>query len=334
MSDELIEIYHALKQGVPLVVATVIDSRGSTPRTTGSKMIVSKGGVLFGSIGGGAIEGDVIKQAMTVFETKNDTINSYDLRRDGNNNDLDLICGGYLEVMVEYVDTNRENEFLYGAANQKIECEQPFYWKTVIKELDDGVRLDRNIIDIEKFGAGKHQKASISVSGNNRVFVEQVLPVQTVYIVGAGHVSKEIATLTKQLGMKTVVFDDRASFANKSRFPNADGIHLCPEYRDIFKSFVINQNSYIIVVTRGHSYDKDALAQALKTGAGYIGMMGSRKKRNIIYDTLIAEGFDSKELDRVHCPIGLPIKAETPAELAVSIVAELINHRASRDFHF
>ena len=91
-----------------MVVATIIDSRGSTPRTTGSKMLVLNGGKISGSIGDGAIEVDVIKHAMTVFETKNDTITSYDLRRDGNNNDLDLICGGYLEVMLEYVDTNRD----------------------------------------------------------------------------------------------------------------------------------------------------------------------------------------------------------------------------------
>ena len=329
MNVELVEIFHALKQSTPVVVATIINSRGSTPRNVGSKMIVYDDGMISGTIGGGAIEGDVIKRAMTVFDSKRGNITSYDLSKDGNCGDLDLICGGHLEVMLEYVDTGLENEFLYGNACQKIAKEIPFLWKAVIKEIGNGIALERCIQDFSETGESKHLNRSLYKSDKGLVLVEPILPTQTAYLIGAGHVSKEIAKLTKQIGMKTLVFDDRTVFASESRFPEADGIHLCPDYVNIFKPFKITQNSYIIIVTRGHSYDKEVLGQALKTRAGYIGMMGSRKKRNTIYDMLISEGYDSKELDRVHCPIGLPIKAETPAEIAVSIVAELIDHRAS-----
>lgn len=329
MNAELVEIYHALKQSTPVVVATVLTSRGSTPRNAGSKMIVYDDGMISGSIGGGAIEGDVIERAMKVFATKRGNITSYDLSEDGKSGDLDLICGGQLEVMLEYVDTCPENEFLYGNACRKIAGEQPFLWKAVIKETGKDIALERCIQEILATGGSTPLNRSLHRSAEGLVLVEPTLPTQTAYIIGAGHVSREIARLTKQIGMKTLVFDDRTAFANESRFPEADGVHLCPDYVNIFKPFTITQNSYIIIVTRGHSYDKEVLGQALKTRAGYIGMMGSRKKRNTIYTMLISEGCDSKELDRVHCPIGLPIKAETPAELAVSIVAELIDHRAS-----
>jgi len=312
-----------------MVVATVISSRGSTPRAAGSKMIVYAGGGISGTIGGGAVEGDVIKRALTTLDTKRGSIARYDLREDSNSNDLDLICGGHMEVLLEYVDAHPDNESLHEAASKKIASERPFLWKGIITEADSGIILERSIEEIRDLSGGGHQCPSLHASADRLVLVEPVMPAQTVYIIGAGHVSKELAKLTKFIGMKTLVFDDRSAFACESRFPAVDEIHLCPGYVNIFEPFKITPNSYIIIVTRGHSYDKEVLGQALKTRAGYIGMMGSRKKRHSIYNTLIAEGCHAEELDRVHCPIGLPIKAETPAELAISIVAELIDHRAS-----
>lgn len=323
------EIYHSLKRNEPVVVVTVVESRGSVPRKAGSKMIVYDDGKTTGSIGGGAIEGDVIEHSKIAFDIKRGNILSYDLRENGNREDIDLICGGYMEVMLEYVNAHQENLVLYGDACRKIENEQPFLWKAVIHKTAKGIDLERCIQDIKEVSEGRYLNSSIQKSNGHMVFGESVQPAQTAFIVGAGHVSREIARLAVQIGMKTLVFDDRAAFANKSRFPEANSIHVCPDYVNIFEPFKIARNSCIIIVTRGHSYDKEVLGQALKTKAGYIGMMGSRKKRDIIYSKLIAEGCDPRGLDRVHCPIGLPIKAETPAELAVSIVAELIDHRAS-----
>ena len=331
MNSELFQIHHAVEKRIPIVVATVISSRGSTPRAAGSRMIVYEDGQISGSIGGGPIEGDAIQRALEAFSSKRGSIAPYDLREDGLSDDLDLICGGQMEVLLEYVDPDRENELLYSSVCRKIENEEPFLLKALIKEVNGGVEIDREVQEITDLAGAKKLKPSLHKSAAGLVFVEPVLPHQTAYIVGAGHVSREIARLTKQIGMKTIVFDDRSSFANQSRFPDADGIYVCPEYENIFNQFEITGNSYIIIVTRGHSYDKEVLGQALKTGAGYIGMMGSRKKRRTIYDSLIAEGFDENALGTVHCPIGLPIKAETPAELAVSIVAELIEHRAGYD---
>jgi xanthine dehydrogenase accessory factor len=121
--------------------------------------------------------------------------------------------------------------------------------------------------------------------------------------------------------------DDRIEFANLERFPEASEIMVIEDYDTAMAGLDIDNDSFIVILTREHKYDRTILEQALKTGAGYIGMIGSVKKRDKIYDALVDKGLDRKELERVHCPIGLPIAAETPAEIAVSILAELISER-------
>ena len=150
------------------------------------------------------------------------------------------------------------------------------------------------------------------------------------YVLGAGHVSKEIVPLLHQASFKTIVMDDRDEFANITRFPEADRVVVSSGYSQVFAEWMVDVKSYIIIVTRGHSYDKECLGQALHTEASYIGMIGSRKKREQIYRSLMKEGIPADALERVHCPIGLAIGGETPFEIAVSIVAEIIQHRARK----
>jgi xanthine dehydrogenase accessory factor len=152
---------------------------------------------------------------------------------------------------------------------------------------------------------------------------------ETVYIFGAGHVSQQLARLTKMVGFHTIVLDDRKEFANRRRFRDADDIVELDTFDHAFDGLTMGSQSYIVIVTRGHTHDKTVLGQALKTGATYIGMIGSRKKRNIIYQKLLGENFTQADIDRVHSPIGLAIGAETPEEIAVSIIAELIQIRAT-----
>jgi len=127
-----------------------------------------------------------------------------------------------------------------------------------------------------------------------------------------------------------VVIDDREEFADVKCFPDASDIHQCP-FEGVIDRLPVDESSFLVIVTRGHMHDKTVLAQALKTKAKYIGMIGSSRKRNIIYDKLMEEGFTKQDLLRVHSPIGLDIGAETPVEIAVSIVAELIKVRAGKD---
>jgi xanthine dehydrogenase accessory factor len=331
VSRKIKEIYRALQQGRDVVVASVIKSSGSTPRTSGSKMVVHKDGSIFGTIGGGEVEGDVIRLSLNVFETADGQIASYDLNRSGAKDSMDLICGGSMEVLLEYVSVSSENSRLYEDACSRIDEGQPFIWAATVVDKDDHVTIDRYILEASKDWEFKNNRADAYRDGYTLRVSEPIIPVQTVYIFGAGHVSLELARLTGQLELNTHVFDDREEFANRERFPQADGVHVCPGFLDVFKPFMIGQESYIVIVTRGHSFDKKVLAQALQTDAGYIGMIGSRKKRNTIYDELVQEGFERSMLENVHCPIGLPILAETAAEIGISIVAELIQHRGQHN---
>lgn len=149
------------------------------------------------------------------------------------------------------------------------------------------------------------------------------------YIFGAGHISKDVAVILSLLEFRTIVIDDREEFANSERFPESEVIVL-----DSFENipdFPIDENSYIIILTRGHLYDSSSLEWALKKNPCYIGMIGSRTKIGLTYEKLMKNGFSKQELDKVHAPIGIKLDAQTPAEIAVCIAAELINCRANKE---
>ncbi|MBN1689677.1 MAG: XdhC family protein, partial [Dehalococcoidia bacterium] len=136
--------------------------------------------------------------------------------------------------------------------------------------------------------------------------------------------------LAVRVGFAAVVLDDRAEYANRERFALPAEVIVLKSFENCFEGLQIDDDSYVVIVTRGHVYDKTVLAQALHTKAGYIGMIGSIPKRDAIYRALLADGFTAQQLEKVHCPIGLKIDTETPAEIAVSIVGELIAQRAQK----
>ncbi|MCP4668449.1 MAG: XdhC/CoxF family protein, partial [Deltaproteobacteria bacterium] len=166
--------------------------------------------------------------------------------------------------------------------------------------------------------------------GKVEVFVEAFISDPALFIFGGGHVSREIVPLANLVGFKVVVIDDREEFAKTEQFPQAREVHQYP-FEGVMDRLAVDASSYLVIVTRGHIHDKMVLEQSLRTKAGYIGMIGSRRKRNMIYENLLEQGFTQKDLARVHSPIGLDIGAETPEEIAVSIVAELIQVRAGKE---
>ena len=149
----------------------------------------------------------------------------------------------------------------------------------------------------------------------------------TVYIFGGGHISAHLAPLVSLVDFKVTVVDDREEFASPERFPQADQV-LCRSFEGAVQSLNINESGYAVIVTRGHAWDGVILGDVLRTPAAYIGMIGSRHKRDAIYEKLLSDGYTASDLDRVHSPIGLPIGGETPEEIAVAITAELIQARS------
>lgn len=344
------EIYRALQRGRELVVVTIVSDRGSTPRTSGSRMLVYRDGSISGTIGGGGVEGDVIKGASNLFTTGGAMISSYNLNETGNADGMDLICGGRLQVLIEHIPVNEDNIGIYGTACDAIAMSRPFLllgkveedgslWRVqrAIEKVGDefvgSLEVKRGVLDRLEMSKLAGDRTSLLEIEDRSYVVDFIHPPASVFIVGGGHVSREIAVLTKQVGFRTLVFDDRAEFANTKRFPDVDQVHVCPGFSGVFDAFHVNRSCYIIIVTRGHRFDREVLKQALQTKAGYIGMIGSRRKRETIYRDLLNAGVEQRALDKVYCPIGLPIAAETPAEIGVSVVAQLIQHRADWKKH-
>ena len=160
--------------------------------------------------------------------------------------------------------------------------------------------------------------------GSDKYIIEKITRSNKLYIIGAGHVGQKISEIMKILGFYVVVMDDRIEFANKDRFNTADEVMVLPSFDNLFEHFTVSDKDYVIIVTRGHAFDKEVLAQCLTSKAKYIGMIGSRRKKQLIYEQLLTEGYTEKELAEVYCPIGLSINADTPEEIAVSIAAEII----------
>jgi xanthine dehydrogenase accessory factor len=165
---------------------------------------------------------------------------------------------------------------------------------------------------------------------NINVIIDPFIRTKKLYCIGAGHVAKPTAHLAALVGFDVIVIDDRADFANKERFPEALETRVIEDYSMAYEPDEIDQDAFITILTRGHLFDRVALEQALRTKAGYIGMMASKNKRDSIFAILKEEGFKDEDLSRVHSPIGLAIDAETPEELAVSITSELIKKRAQQ----
>jgi xanthine dehydrogenase accessory factor len=197
--------------------------------------------------------------------------------------------------------------------------------------LDDQGLLDR--IRSQTGRVLRENRSGISIVHKEGERIELLLePVRsdpTVFVFGGGHISICLASLVPTVGFRLVVIDDRPSFANKDRFPQADEV-VVDRFEGLLEKLRINKDDYLVIVTRGHIHDLVVLEQALQTDANYIGMIGSQRKTSLVYKELSKRGVPRNRLRRVYAPIGLEIGAETPEEIAVSILAELIQVRAGK----
>lgn len=345
----MIKIYQEccklLQEGQAVVLATVFEAKGSAPRVAGAKMLVRRDGSTGGTIGGGKLEHDAIQLAVTLFEQGRSAIYSFDLT--GNDvAEMDMICGGKGEVWLHYLSADsaqqlaacqtlgdvlvkRKKAWLVTEISQQATEQDRQY--ALLDESDAVIGRLQPAASLIRNWAGERPGAAIFTQdfGGRRFLVEQIQPMRTVLVFGAGHVSQQVAPLCEKVGFRVVVLDDRSEFANQGRFTAQTEIRLLESFDD-WADVVIDEDCYIIILTRGHVHDKTVLGLALQTPAFYIGMIGSRRKRDTIYQALRQEGFTQAQIDRVHSPIGLNIGAETPEELAVSIVGELIQVRANR----
>ena len=334
-------IHQILSRKRSLVMALILSQEGSTPRTAGTRMLIGADGVVVGTIGGGRIEAGVMETAREMLGKPGAVIRSFDLTSEIADA-MDMICGGKLEILIDSIAPDETNRLFFSSLLQMLDNRQKGLMVTELRGSDSAVlQVMRAVLceDGRVIGDSDFKTIIDSIpknlcdlvltqSGGRRFFVEPVMAAGTVYLFGAGHVSLQTAILAKRVGFETVVLDDRVEFANTSRFSDANDVRVLASFEQALDGLEIIADSYLVILTRGHLHDKTVLHQALKTSAGYIGMIGSRKKRDAIYRLLENEGFSACDFEKVHCPIGLSIGAQSPEEIAVSIVAELIHARS------
>ncbi len=331
------------------VMSVIIRQEGSAPRKTGTRCLILEDKTLIGTIGGGLLEYQVIEKAGEVFKTGRSDILQFKLSgKDAA--ESEMLCGGEVDVFLEPVfPKNKTACRVFHAIKDMLHKGYAGTLLTLVKKDlpydDEDCRIlfkqSGDVIGrigtsekaiIQKFeNQFKIKKPYLmepdGLFNKHPIFVEPIKPDDVLYIFGAGHVSRTISSIASKAGFKIFVIDDREELVTKDRFPDA-GKRISIPFVDAFEQIAINNSSYIVIVTRGHLYDKEVLEAALNTSPAYIGMIGSRKKRGIIYQTLIDKGISNEMLKEVHSPIGLDIGAETPEEIAVSIVAELIKVRS------
>ena len=338
------EACRLLERREPFVLATIVGHTGSTPRTAGSKMIVTAGGQGIGTIGGGLLEAGVMARAVELIPRGQSALMTFDLN-DDTIASMDMICGGQAEVLLDCVNPNNAERAIFDAWQQILASAGQGCFLTVVRTKGEAVEgvshcLIRSGSEIQGiFPLTDSEQEQIMAAATTPdvktlsfegalVVVEPAGRVCAAHLFGAGHVARPTAHLAALVGFRVHVYDDRREFANRERFPEAHAIHLLETFDRAFDGPAPGADDFVVILTRGHLHDQHVLAGALATGAGYIGMIGSRKKRATIYRNLLDQGIAQAAIDRVHSPIGLAIGAETPEEIAVSIVAELIAVRA------
>lgn len=322
-----------VRAGTPAALATVARRRGSLPMASDAKMLVTEDLRRWGTIGGGCLEADVTAQALETLASGRPALVRHSLNADIAG-DLGLSCGGTVELFVEPLPAGRTDlADALDAVSGALRTRAPAVVLTPL-EWDDGPRKavrtgDREIvvgawrppaIGEPSGGAYLHEEA--------RTFVEPVPRAPRLVIFGAGHVGREIARVAAGTEFCVVVTDDRAEFANRERFPHAAEI-LVDDPRGVLDTMAFDADDYIIVATRGHRMDAVIVERVAQSPARYVGMLGSRRKRAVIWKALATAGVPQAALERVRVPIGLEIGADTPGEIGVSVMAELIRLRRS-----
>ncbi|AJA46381.1 xanthine and CO dehydrogenases maturation factor, XdhC/CoxF family [Clostridium pasteurianum DSM 525 = ATCC 6013] len=336
MKELFNRICDSLEQGEPVVCATIFGSRGSSPRTSGAKMIIFKDKNIFGTVGGGRLESQVLTKSTEIFSSKKNITMHFDLN---GLKETDMICGGEVEVLLEYL--NPRDVDIYKTSLNSIEKNERAYFITSLNKENLTVNrylytynnenikgsrgLDRELYDKLKDSLGKKQLKTVDIDSYTYI-IESISNNEVLYIFGAGHISEKLAMLTKMVDFKTVVIDDRNTFASRERFPSVDEIMVINSFDEDI-NIEIDEDTYMVLITRGHASDFKVMKQVLNSKAKYIGMIGSKRKRTEICSKLKAEGYVEEDFLRIHSPVGLEINADTPAEIAVSIAAELIKVR-------
>ena len=335
-----------LASGERLALCTILRLVGSGPRGAGARMLVRERGGSFGTIGGGLLEARATTWAQEALRAGRAICRTFalDLQQA---TDEGMTCGGETEVLVDLLDGGAAAvRDLFSHVHALLTQGERGCLATAIAQDGDGVATAHFLVSAGRIAVSSSRSLSslpedllqapvpsipfLLARGDVRYFLEPLSPPPTVYVFGGGHIAEHLVPLCHLLGFRTVVVDDRPDVVSRSRFPQATELVATPSFDHALEDLPLGENGYVVIVTRGHAGDEAVLRQALRRRPGYVGMIGSRRKSALIFDQLAREGFSAEDLGRIACPIGLPIGAETPEEIAVSIAAQLVAARAAR----
>lgn len=332
------KILEALKSGLEngqkAVLCTIIDNSGFCPRGKGAHMLVSEKSGTIGTVGGGQVEYEAEIKAKELLKTGKNFIQDYRICPD-EFSDTDKSCSGNITILFQYMDKSssdfcdraqalinkHDDAWIVARISPDFKWEMGFYTPAggfeSINGGDDFLPL-----------LGRKAKQNKNKDGF-RLYAEPVSLAGQVYLFGGGHVAQAVAPLLRSVGFRYVLFEERRQFALPDLFPDAEKI-VFGSFENIAKEVSITENDFVLIMARSHQNDYALQVQVLKTPACYIGVIGSAEKYKQLCGRLIKDGFSSHEINRIITPVGLPIKAETPAEIAVSIVAQMIRVRAEQ----
>lgn len=321
--------------GEPFAIATVIHVDGSAPRDAGATMLIAANGAIAGSVSGGCVEGAVVDEASSVIASGVPKIARYGI----NKNmmwDVGLSCGGAIDVFIERFDAGRPVlDGLQPAAlctvvrgPSLVGAKRVVYPRAESVGATGDAALDEAMDTLGRAALGRNVAAT-SAAGQHEVFAMPVLPSPRLIIVGAVHIAEALCALAARSGFEVTVIDPRERLNNRARFPAAARLLVgWPE--DELPALPMDENTYVAVLTHDDKFDDPTLAHVLRHPVRYVGAIGSRKTQALRRARLERAGFSAATIDAVHAPIGLDIGAQSPEEIAVAILAEMIATKFDR----
>ncbi|MEJ2647167.1 MAG: XdhC family protein [Sedimentisphaerales bacterium] len=337
--EVLLKIEELIEGDENFAIALVLKAEGSTPRKAGVRAIVLNTGKIFGTLGGGVVEAQTQSRAVQACKSKKPVV--FDLQLYGADRQDDVpICGGSMTVLVDPnaakdkesfkkvsdAVKNRIKGVLITTINETQDLYVDYQWFS-----EDSIPSDEHFPRFDKISyCLKHEAAQLFTgSSDNKaerkdVFIEPIIPRPLLVIVGGGHIGQALAFQGNFAGFDIIVLDDRPEFTNPELFP-CQSRTICGDIAKELGKINADKDTYIVIVTRGHKNDAEALEVSLKKSAAYVGMIGSRRKVALIRENFIQTALcTEEEFDKIFTPIGLDIGAVTVPEIAVSIIAELI----------
>ena len=320
MKHTFMQILDQMNEGQPGILVTLVEDRGSAPRSAGARMLVGPSGRICGTIGGGAVEKIAVDHAVKLTEEKHSDLRHFNLNTETEDN-IGMICGGDVRVLFRYIPADSTPwRALAEKIIRRITQRQPAW----LAEQLDGEDVPF------LFTPEEAEKEGITGTGNwltDDYFAEPLPLGERAVIFGGGHVSQALVPLLASVDFRPVIFENRAEYAKPELFPGAEATIL-GNYDHIADSLELKSDDFVVVVTNGHAFDYTVEYQTLLAGVAYLGVIGSKAKTKALNLRLLANGITQEQIDTVYTPIGVKIRAETPAEIAVSIGGEMIRVRA------